>query len=175
MWQYNFDSELYHWGIKGMKWGVRRYQNPDGSLTPAGRKRYSDGSTEKKSATSESSSQSSSKAESSTASSKPKSISDMSDDELRKLVNRKQTERQLRDLIEAENRSNAPPQTNQEKSQSIIATSLKNAGSQALTTMAKGAMLYAGSTFVKKVLDNPELAKAIATGSMGGSKDDKKN
>lgn len=34
------DGELYHWGIKGMKWGVRRYQNKDGSLTNAGRKRY---------------------------------------------------------------------------------------------------------------------------------------
>lgn len=34
------NTELIHWGIKGQKWGVRRYQNPDGSLTPAGKKRY---------------------------------------------------------------------------------------------------------------------------------------
>lgn len=34
------DNELQHWGIKGMKWGRRRYQNSDGSLTPAGKKRY---------------------------------------------------------------------------------------------------------------------------------------
>ena len=33
------DGELYHYGIKGQKWGVRRYQNKDGSLTPAGQKR----------------------------------------------------------------------------------------------------------------------------------------
>lgn len=36
------NGELYHHGIKGMKWGVRRYQNKDGSLTPAGKKRLSD-------------------------------------------------------------------------------------------------------------------------------------
>lgn len=33
-------QELQHWGIKGQKWGVRRYQNEDGTLTEAGKKRY---------------------------------------------------------------------------------------------------------------------------------------
>ena len=36
-----YPNELYHYGIKGQKWGIRRFQNPDGSLTNAGRKRYS--------------------------------------------------------------------------------------------------------------------------------------
>lgn len=36
------DGQLYHHGIKGQKWGVRRYQNKDGTLTPAGKKRRSE-------------------------------------------------------------------------------------------------------------------------------------
>lgn len=42
-----YDNELYHWGKKGMKWGVRRYQNADGTLTEAGKKRYARDAREK--------------------------------------------------------------------------------------------------------------------------------
>ena len=73
-------NELYHWGIKGMKWGVRRYQNKDGSLTPAGKKRYS---------------QNDSPSEDYVRAHTKKPISQMSDQELRTVNNRLQMENQL--------------------------------------------------------------------------------
>lgn len=40
MWRYITTEELCHYGVQGMKWGVRRYQNSDGTLTAAGKDRY---------------------------------------------------------------------------------------------------------------------------------------
>lgn len=35
-----YSNELYHYGVKGQKWGIRRYQNPNGTLTEEGKVRY---------------------------------------------------------------------------------------------------------------------------------------
>ena len=74
MWQYQNTDELYHYGILGMKWGVRRYQNKDGSLTPKGKKRYSEDYNESRNI-------------------KRKGIKRMSNDDLRKVNNRDSLER----------------------------------------------------------------------------------
>lgn len=81
------ENVLAHYGIRGMKWGVRRYQNKDGSLTAAGKKRYSgDGGNigTTKSTTSSSSGR--------------KKVSEMTDDELNRAVRRLQLEQQYRQL-----------------------------------------------------------------------------
>jgi hypothetical protein len=87
MWTYNYvrsPDELCHHGILGMKWGVRRYQNKDGSLTSAGKKRYdqNDWSDDAKEA----------------SRLKKKSVSQMSNAELRKLTERQQLERNYANL-----------------------------------------------------------------------------
>ena len=71
------EKELLHWGIKGMKWGVRRYQNKDGTLTPAGKKRYSNNS--------------------------KSDVKSMSDQELRSKINRMTLEKRYIDLSKNSN------------------------------------------------------------------------
>lgn len=70
------DQYLMHHGIPGQKWGVRRYQNSDGSLTSRGKKRLS-----------------------------IKNLRDMSEQELDTRIRRMQKEKQLRDLEEGQVKS----------------------------------------------------------------------
>ena len=58
--------------------------------------------------------------------------------------------------------------------QTFVKSVLNSAGQQALTTMVKGAMLYAGRESVKAIFNNPDLANAVGTGSLEKEKKDDK-
>lgn len=83
---------VVHAGILGMKWGRRRYQNKDGSLTPEGRKRYGSKREDRED-------KSDQKYDSRQL---RKNLKTMSDKELQDVINRKQKEKQLRDMLDAE-------------------------------------------------------------------------
>ena len=76
------NSELYHYGVLGMKWGRRRYQNKDGTLTAAGKKRYGNMSSDAREANDIG----------------KKKVSEMSNAELRKYNERVNLERQYSNL-----------------------------------------------------------------------------
>lgn len=144
-----YSNELCHYGIPGMKWGIRRYQNSDGSLTTAGRNRYSTGKhhsifTRKKTT---------SKAVTKPAEEKPKpkSISEMSDAELNALLNRKRLEQQYAQLMATPQKKSAVT-----KGKEMVGKALENAAQDTLTQIAK----YAMAKSVNKMLgDNVVNAK----------------
>lgn len=110
---------IYHHGIKGMKWGIRRYQNSDGSLTPAGKKRYSDNPDYTEAHT-------------------KKPVSQMSTEELRKRNARLQMEQQYANLTKQKS-----------KAKKIIDAAIKSGATISGLLAAYGAYSRLGTTAVK--------------------------
>lgn len=164
------DNELMHYGILGMKWGIRRYQNEDGSLTPAGRKRYGDGETRMKAVSKDKDASSETESSSSNSSnsfrpvqpaeqSRPKSLSEMSDAELNAFINRYNMEQRYKQIIESQN---PKQESTMSKAKKFVKDVLYNAGKNALTSFATNKMSEALNNMfgAKKENDVANQAKA---------------
>ena len=132
------NGELYHWGVKGMKWGVRRYQNKDGSLTPAGQKRKKEPSADKK--------------ERISRKQDLKNRRTMSDAELKKKIERLKLEKEFKSLTNEDIR---PGKT-------FVKDVMSSAGKKTLTIVAAGAMAYGVKVAMTKEFDIKEAANYIA-------------
>lgn len=138
-------NELEHHGIKGQKWGIRRYQNKDGSYTDMGRKRYKNGPrhTGKEDPVKKA------------REDRKKAYENrrlLTDEELRARVARLSLEKQFRDL----SRQDLYPGIE------IVSDVLKVAGPQAAKTMTSGSILYAAKVGMTQKFDWNEAADYIA-------------
>ena len=182
-------NKLYHHGIKGQRWGIRRYQNPDGSLTAAGRRKQA--KTQAKAIQKEAKARvkaikeqkknqaivekaenkanlkiSKAMSDSKSSESKPKSIKDMSDDEIRNKINRIKLERELQSLTPKE--VSKGKQFVDSLAKDVITPAAKNVGRQYLEKTMKDLMglneKQTKDSFdaLKKEVDTLELKKRKA-------------
>jgi hypothetical protein len=145
------DGELYHWGIRGMKWGRRRYQNKDGSLTPEGRKRYADDGDGKK-------------GEGETE--PKKTIKTMSDDEVNKAIARSQLEERYnsqvrnKDANEGSYRTKSVKDMNDEE----LVRAIERSRLETTYKQLNPEPVNAGKEFAKKVVNEAVVPALISSG-----------
>lgn len=129
-------NELHHHGIKGMRWGVRRYQNPDGSRTALGKKRESSRNDKEKKAR---------KAD-------VKNRRTMSDADLKKRVERMKLEKEYKTLVDEDTTPG----------KKYVFEILSAVGKKTLTIAAAGALAYGVKAAMTKRFDIEEAAQYIA-------------
>lgn len=130
------NTSLSHHGIKGMKWGVRRFQNKDGSRTAAGKRREFNLDAEEKK----------------TRKADVKNRRIMSDLEIKKRIERLKLEREYKSLVDSDI----------SRGKKFVSEVISASGKKVLTIAAAGTMAYAVKAAMTGKFDLKEAAQYVA-------------